>query len=177
MSRQTVAKWLKDMLPKKCYNCGDTKHLTYHHIVPVSRGGNDIPSNIAVLCPVCHAKADFERRGTVGHGLLISEGIERARKRGVKVGRPVANYEHIMRLIAENSTQFNDINNESYTPMTEHEIMAMAGVKEVCYAKCKRMLFDAMSQDTWPYSWDKPKHAYYRPLYDMQVRKLRGETA
>lgn len=28
-----------------------------HHIVPLSRGGNDIPSNIVLLCTECHGKA------------------------------------------------------------------------------------------------------------------------
>ena len=171
MSRQKVAKWIRDMLPKKCVNCGATNHLTYHHIVPVSRGGNDVPSNIAVLCPQCHAKADFEKRGTIGNGLLVREGMQRAKDRGIKLGKPCADYESVMQLIAEHSTQFN-----RFSETTEHEIMEMAGVKEVCYAKCKRMLLDALELDTWPYSWKKPRRVRNRPMYDKQIRRLRGET-
>lgn len=175
MSRQTVPKWIKDAKYNFCAVCGRTDDLQYHHFEPYN-GHNTVPENIIVLCAEHHQML-HEQSGAIKHNRLVKDGIDKARERGVRVGKKPAPYEHIMRLIAENSTQFNDINDESYTPMTEHEIMAMAGVKEACYAKCKRMLFDAMSQDTWPYSWDKPKHAYYRPLYDMQVRKLRGETA
>ena len=76
-----------------------------------------------------------------------------------------------MRLIAENSTQFNP-----FSEVTEHEIMDMAGVKEVCYYKCKRMLLDALALDVWPYSWKKPKQVRNRPMYDRQIRRLRGDS-
>ena len=45
------------MLLDKCINCGRTDNLSYHHVVPLSKGGNDIPSNIVPLCPECHALA------------------------------------------------------------------------------------------------------------------------
>ena len=169
MSRQIVAKWLRDMLPKKCANCGATKNLTYHHIVPVSRGGNDVPSNIAVLCPACHAKVHYEKDGTIGHGDLVREWIERAKMKGVKIGRPSVDHEKVLRLIAEKSTQFNPL-----SMTTETEIMEMAGVKNVCYAKFKRMLIEAMGKDEWPYEWERPKKIANRPTYDRVLKKIRG---
>ena len=177
MNRATVAKWMKDALPHKCFNCGETKHLTYHHIVPVIMGGNDVLSNIAVLCPVCHAKASMMKDGAiVGHGGLVSRGMENARKRGVKLGKPNANYDYVMYLIAKYSTQFNDVHDPNYEPHTEREIMKLAEVKPVCYSKCKRMLIDAMRLDVWPYDWPKPKTVKNRPMYEHCVIDMRGDT-
>lgn len=42
---------------RKCVNCWATEDLEIHHIVPLSRGGNDIASNLAYLCVSCHCKA------------------------------------------------------------------------------------------------------------------------
>lgn len=50
-----------------CQFCGRAPNafeeggLQAHHIVPVSEGGPDIPSNIMVLCPDCHAEAHRRR--------------------------------------------------------------------------------------------------------------------
>lgn len=40
----------------KCYWCGVKVGETYHmdHIVPLSRGGSDLPENLVVACPICN---------------------------------------------------------------------------------------------------------------------------
>ena len=172
--RETVAKWIRDMLPKKCVNCGSTTGLQYHHIVPAIYGGNDVPSNIAVLCTVCHQKVHYGKSSTTDHGDCVRKGQLRAKARGVKLGRRPANNESVMRLIAEKSTQFNNIEDENFKPYTEHEIMDMAGIKPTCYSKYKRMLLDAIRADKWPYDWPKPKVVNSRPLYDHCVKDMRG---
>ena len=177
MKRQTVSKKIRDVLPKTCCNCGATENLVYHHIVPVSVGGKDIASNIAVVCPDCHGLIHrYDEIAKYGRGDLIKEGIAKAKAKGYKNGRKPADYENVMRLIAEHSTQFNDVNNPNYKPYTEHEIMEMGNVKEVCYNKCKRMLIEAMQADEWIYSWDKPTIHNNRPLYDRVIRKMRSEV-
>lgn len=169
--RERVAKWLREMLPKKCCNCGSTKDLQYHHIVPVIFGGNEVPSNVAVLCGVCHDKVHYGKSRMIDHGEAVKAGQLRAKQRGRKVGRKPADGEIIMQTIAENSTQFN-----ADSLMTEHEIMGMLKIKEVCYAKYKRKLFEAMTADVWPYSWEKPVQVRNRPLYDGFIRKMRGDA-
>ena len=77
-----------------------------------------------------------------------------------------------MRLIAERSTQFND-GGEMHT---ETEIMEAAGVKNVCYHKCKRMLLDALKAEEWPYSWPKPVQVRNHPVYDYVIKKMRGDV-
>ncbi|MFB6245924.1 MAG: HNH endonuclease [Candidatus Nanohaloarchaea archaeon] len=43
----------------KCEYCGDeADHPEVHHIKPRSEGGENKPSNLIVLCPNCHRKAD-----------------------------------------------------------------------------------------------------------------------
>lgn len=38
----------------KCQNCGTTKNLVPHYIVPLNRGGRDVSTNKATLCEDCH---------------------------------------------------------------------------------------------------------------------------
>lgn len=176
MSRQTVSKAIRDVLPNTCCNCGTTEHLVYHHIIPVEVGGRDIASNIAVVCADCHSLVHFGRKGVLVHGELIKEGIAKAKAKGHKNGRKPADYEKVMRLIAEHSTQFNDIYDPNYELYTEHEIMEMCNVKEVTYSKCKRMLIADMNADKWEHEWAKPKKIYRNmPLYDRLVRRIRDE--
>jgi len=37
-----------------CANCETTKHLTTHHIIPRSEGGDNHKSNLICLCRECH---------------------------------------------------------------------------------------------------------------------------
>jgi Restriction endonuclease len=170
-NRTVVAKWLRDQLPKKCYNCGATKDLQYHHIVPVSCGGNEVPSNVAVLCSDCHSKVHYGREGIINHGECIRRGQSAAKERGVKLGRkPRRDREQYLRKIAEESTQFNI---DSTT--TEGEIMAELGIRAVCYNKYKRMLLAAMSADVWPYEWSKPTQVRAHPIYEQKLKRMRGD--
>lgn len=174
MSRPTISKAIKEFLPKKCYNCGSTQHLVYHHIVPVILGGNDTLLNIAVLCPSCHSKVHYGEKEVICHGGLVSDGIKAAQARGVHVGKPCADYANVIRLICKHSTQFNDICDEDFDMKTESEIMEMAGVKPVCYSKCKRMLVDAMNATEWPYEWEKPTVHKNRPMYKHCIEDIRS---
>lgn len=172
MSRREIpAKWIRDMLPKKCVNCGSTTGIVYHHIVPVELGGNEVPSNIAVLCSVCHGKVHFGKDGVMDHGQLVKSGQQRARLNGKKIGRKPANGEHIMRAIAEQSTQFN-----KNSLITEAEIREKLGIKNVCYCKYKRKLLEAMQEEVWPYEWQKPVQVRKTPVYEYKLKKLRGEV-
>jgi 5-methylcytosine-specific restriction endonuclease McrA len=40
----------------RCYYCGQKKKLTIDHIVPLSRGGSNWPSNIVLACGSCNSK-------------------------------------------------------------------------------------------------------------------------
>ena len=174
-TRHLPAKWIRDLLPKKCVNCGSKKGLVYHHIVPLEMGGVDAPSNIAVLCSVCHGRVHYGKDGVIDHSELIRSGIARAKAEGKHVGRNCANYEGVMKLIAEKSTQFNcaDLYEIDSDTMTEDEIMEKAGVKSVCYHRCKRMLLKAMQSETWPYDWPKPVQVRDHPIYPSVIKRYR----
>jgi 5-methylcytosine-specific restriction endonuclease McrA len=47
---------------KVCERCGSSGPLDAHHVVPVSEGGRDVLSNVAVLCQTCHVEVERERR-------------------------------------------------------------------------------------------------------------------
>ena len=38
----------------RCGNCGSSTSLHVHHIVPLSKGGTNNPSNLRTLCEDCH---------------------------------------------------------------------------------------------------------------------------
>jgi 5-methylcytosine-specific restriction endonuclease McrA len=38
----------------RCMQCGSTVQLELDHVVPLSRGGNNDPSNLRMLCHACH---------------------------------------------------------------------------------------------------------------------------
>ncbi len=55
-----------------CERCGVPDDLQLHHIVPVARGGEHVPSNVLVLCRGCHAVEHVhsvvpKRPGWAGH--------------------------------------------------------------------------------------------------------------
>lgn len=173
---RTIPRWIKESKPKFCAVCGRTDDLQYDHWIPISLGGKTVPENIIVLC----AKHHQERHGQVGkikHNHLVKDGMAKAKERGVKVGRKPKDHEKIMRLIAEHSTQFNDAYDLSYTPYTESEIMEMAGVKSVCYHKCKRELIDIINSGEWEFDWPKPEKVKSMALYDSVVKKIRSHRA
>ena len=166
----------KDAIGRVCVNCGSTDDLNYHHIVPLSMGGQDVISNMVCLCGKCHDLIHYDSRGKISHSKAAREGIKAAKARGVHFGKKPINYERVMMLIAKHSTQFNDIHDSGYELFTEKEIMDMAGIKSVCYCKCKRMLIGHMNASEWPFDWDKPRFQSKRPLYEQVIRRLRGET-
>jgi len=53
-----LPKWLKTAYLKavknKCQDCGKSKELEIHRIIPGNRGGLYIPQNVKVLCKECH---------------------------------------------------------------------------------------------------------------------------
>ena len=55
--RQTVSNDIKNAVGKICCNCGTSENIEYHHIVPLSLGGNDVVTNIVPLCHRCHKVA------------------------------------------------------------------------------------------------------------------------
>ena len=40
----------------RCERCGSTTDLTKDHVVPLSRGGTNHPSNLRTLCRACNSR-------------------------------------------------------------------------------------------------------------------------
>ena len=66
----------------KCFECGKEKDLHDHHIIPRSRGGE----RTIKLCGGCHGKVHDYRLSNLGE--LIKIGLEKAKDRGMILGRP-----------------------------------------------------------------------------------------
>jgi hypothetical protein len=54
----------------RCVNCGTLEDIEWHHIVPLSRGGKDVVSNIIPLCHSCHHKGSHGQRLRVKEATL-----------------------------------------------------------------------------------------------------------
>lgn len=150
----------------QCAFCHTTKDLECAHFNP------KLPAtfeNIIVCCSHCHMLYMHDEEVVHRHADMVRQGIKEAKERGVHFGKKPIDYEKVMRLISEKSTQFNDD-----SLVTEREIAEEAGVKYTTYAKCKRKLFAAMEQETWPYDWPKPTFRRNYPLYEYCIKELRG---
>ena len=66
----------------KCFECEATEDLQEHHPVPRSRGG----TKTVTLCYECHMKAHGRDSKGMNHGRLTEEGLQQAKRNGVKLG-------------------------------------------------------------------------------------------
>ena len=48
----------KKIITKKssCLFCGSVENLTIDHIIPISKGGKNLESNVQILCGTCNSK-------------------------------------------------------------------------------------------------------------------------
>jgi hypothetical protein len=77
----------KDLIGRKCCNCGSAINLMYHHIVPLVYGGKNIISNIACVCEKCHSFIHHDGASYYNnHAELIRKGIAKAKNAGIKIG-------------------------------------------------------------------------------------------
>jgi hypothetical protein len=58
---------------KECFECGATKDIQEHHVVPRLRGG----TKTVPLCYSCHCKAHGRDSKGLEHSRLVSEGIKK----------------------------------------------------------------------------------------------------
>ena len=71
-----------------CCNCGNEQDLEYHHIIPLSLGGQNKLSNLCCLCNNCHSLLHFGENKNISHSEATKQGLQRAKERGTQLGRP-----------------------------------------------------------------------------------------
>lgn len=59
--KPTYIQKIKSSAGEICANCGSTEDIEYHHIVPLSLGGQERETNIVALCYKCHKAAHYGR--------------------------------------------------------------------------------------------------------------------
>lgn len=127
----------KNAVGRICVNCGATEEIEYHHIVPLSLGGNDVLSNICPLCATCHGKVHYNGEAGISHSTLTRAGMERARAAGKRLG-----VQHGAKLITKKSIVAKGIIlHSSKDFLGEHpdeECMRLAGVSRNSFYKYKR---------------------------------------
>jgi Restriction endonuclease len=135
-------KELRKLKGTKCCNCGDEcgDNIIFHHIIPISIGGNDIESNIVPLCTLCHNLLHgISKDGKISHSELTKRGIERARAEGKQIGGVkgstynVKKKEKAIEIIKKYSITFGG-------PLNNLECMQMADISNGTFYKYLREL-------------------------------------
>ena len=83
-----------------CVICGTNKNIEHHHIIPVSKGGDDHPHNFISLCVEHHGMIHSVRPGSWAHRKELQKiGIEKAKREGkCKGGKVRIDYDEVKRL-------------------------------------------------------------------------------
>lgn len=118
----------------KCFECGNESH-EQHHVIPKSRGGKKtIP-----ICSTCHGKVHNIKRSD-NHSRLTKEALQKAKKRGVKLGKPENfKYEHrLMGAEAMIEKAKSNHNNKKALPIIVHK----REVEKLSYGKIADYLND-----------------------------------
>lgn len=88
MSKINLTEKEKDFIGRKCCNCGSEEDLEYHHVIPLSMGGNNTISNLCCLCYSCHSLIHFGKIKNINHSEATKAGLQKAKERGVRLGQP-----------------------------------------------------------------------------------------
>ena len=86
-SQHYTYSYLKSTVGDKCCSCGSSDNIEYHHVVPLSLGGQDVITNIYPVCSSCHSLIHFGHAGNIAHAEATRMGMLAACERGVKLGR------------------------------------------------------------------------------------------
>jgi hypothetical protein len=83
--RQRAAGWSKfrrDNIAAECLMCGRTSHLELHHLVPISRGGEELSAdNVRTLCDWCHLVWGHFGNDRDGYNLDLDADVKTFRQR------------------------------------------------------------------------------------------------
>lgn len=86
MSKINLTEKEKNIIGKKCCNCGKEEDLEYHHIVPLSMGGSNNLSNLCCLCYSCHSLIHFGKKKNINHSEATKIGLQKAKEKDIKLG-------------------------------------------------------------------------------------------
>lgn len=129
----------KEILGETCINCGSTISPQYHHVVPLSLGGNNVLSNIVCLCSNCHQILHFGKSNGLSHSELTKKGIERARLEGKQIGSKKGEKKITQKFLQAK----NIILAQSKTfggTLTDTEVIALCNISRKTYYKYKTLL-------------------------------------
>ena len=130
----------KDVVGRKCCNCGSEINLMYHHIVPIAYGGNNVLSNFSCVCEICHSYIHHRgKKHFMDHAQLIKEGLEKAKKNGTFLG-----LKRGTKLTTKKSLIVKDIilkNSEDFDgTLKDKEIIKLCECSRNSYYKYKKIL-------------------------------------
>ena len=139
VSSKTLFEKDKDIIGRACCNCGETTDLEYHHIVPLSLGGNNILTNYCCLCYRCHSLLHYGEKKNISHSEATKAGIQTARLNGKQIGLPQGT-----KLITKKSIEMKDrikkMSKDFEGDMTDVEIIKILKLSRNTYYKYKREL-------------------------------------
>ena len=78
--RMNHQRYIREHIAVRCGQCGSEENLEWHHMIPISIGGETVEENMVCLCARCH------RMVNAYHARLglkkVSECVEKERKEG-----------------------------------------------------------------------------------------------
>lgn len=136
-------KRLRKIKGTKCCNCNNDvgNNIIFHHIIPLSIGGNNIDSNIVPLCSNCHYKIHniSKNNGQLSHSELTKIGIEKARARGSQIGRKKG-IKCETKKSKEKKNQIYNLSQDFLGTLTDKEIIEKIQIARNTYYKYKKEL-------------------------------------
>lgn len=139
MSKINLTEEEKIKIGKQCCNCGAKEDLQYHHIVPLSMGGNDIVSNICCLCYSCHSLIHFGKKKNINHSEATKMGLQKAKERGIKLGQPKGAKLNTKKSI-EAKQKILELNYDFYGTLSNEETYKTIGISRNTFYKYKKEL-------------------------------------
>jgi hypothetical protein len=96
LGNRAVRERVFDRWGRKCCNCGTTENLRLDHIVSIACEGNDIESNLCVLCVQCHYKKHLLDKKPEDLSRRIKEGKARSIKTDGRPRNVPENYKELL---------------------------------------------------------------------------------
>ena len=133
---------LRNLKGTKCSNCGCEvgNHIVFHHIIPIAAGGKNIDSNIVPLCTNCHYKIhNISNNNKISHSELTKIGIEKAKARGVQIGRKKGEKVTTKKSIEKKKEIYN-LSRDFLGTLNDREVIERIQIARNTYYKYKKEL-------------------------------------
>jgi hypothetical protein len=134
----------KNKIGVKCANCESVEGLEYHHIIPLSIGGSNLLSNYVCLCYKCHALI-HGRKKAINLSEATKAGIQKARERGVQIGRKAGDTYETKKSI-QSKELIKELNYDFNGTLSNEETYKKIGISRNSFYKYKKEMLEELKK-------------------------------